>query len=101
MNKNTIIAKRTATDFIAETEAEKRTVEVLNVVFDALIAKGCYDPINQLLGYILSEDPTYITSLNNARSLITSVERDDIIRVLLREFLKSKVLEEKNKNERR
>ena len=101
MNKNTIVAKRTANDFIRETEAERKTVEVLKVVFDALIAKGCYDPINQLLGYILSEDPTYITSLNNARSLITSVERDDIIRVLLREFLKTKISEEKNKNERR
>ena len=101
MNKNTIVAKKTANDFIRETEADRKTVEVLNVVFDALIAKGCYDPINQLLGYILSEDPTYITSLNNARSLITSVDRDDIIRVLLREFLKTKVSEEKKRNERR
>jgi uncharacterized protein (UPF0297 family) len=101
MFKNTIVAKRTAADYIRETETDKKTIEVLNQVFDALIAKGCYDPINQLHGYILSEDPTYITSLNNARSLITSVDRDDIIRVLLREFLKNKVLEEKNSKERR
>ena len=101
MFKNTIVAKRTAADYIKETETDKKTIEVLNHVFDALIAKGCYDPINQLHGYILSEDPTYITSLNNARSLITSVDRDDIIRVLLREFLKNKVLEEKNSKERR
>ena len=101
IQKNTIVAKKTAADYIRETEADKETIKVLNVVFDALIAKGCYDPINQLHGYILSEDPTYITSLNNARSLITSVDRDDIIRVLLKEFLKVKVTEEKNKNERR
>ncbi len=101
MQKNTIVAKKTAADYIRGTESDKKTIEVLNTVFDALIAKGCYDPINQLLGYILSEDPTYITSLNNARSLITSVDRDDIIRVLLREFLKAKVTEEKTKNERR
>ncbi len=89
-----IISKKTASDYIRESEADKRTIEVLKKVFDALVAKGCYDPINQLLGYILSEDPTYITSLNNARSLITSVERDDIIRVLLKEFLKAKVADE-------
>ena len=99
--QNTIVAKKSAADYIRETGADKETIDVLNKVFDALIAKGCYDPINQLHGYILSEDPTYITSLNNARSLITSVDRDDIIRVLLKEFLKAKVAEEKNKNERR
>lgn len=101
MQKNTIVAKKTAADYIRETEADQNTIDVLNKVFDALIAKGCYDPINQLHGYILSEDPTYITSLNNARTLITSVDRDDIIRVLLKEFLKAKVTAEKNKNERR
>ena len=101
--KNTIlISKKTASDYIGDSAADKKTVEVLNTVIDALIAKGCYDPINQLLGYILSEDPTYITSLNNARSLITSIERDNIIRVLLKEFLRHKVAEEyKNNNERR
>lgn len=99
--QNTIVAKKTAADYIRETESDKKTIEVLYKVFDALIAKGCYDPINQLHGYILSEDPTYITSLNNARSLITSVDRDDLIRVLLKEFLKAKVAEEKTKNERR
>ncbi len=101
IQKNTIFAKKTAADYIRETEADKKTIEVLNQVIDALIAKGCYDPINQLHGYIISEDPTYITSMNNARSLITSVPTDDIIRVLLRVFLKSKVEEEKKNIERR
>ncbi|GEM_PF-1797975 len=99
--QNTRFVKKTAADYIAESDSDRKTIEVLNTVFDALIAKGCYDPINQLHGYIISEDPTYITSLNNARTLITSVDKDDIIRILLKEFLKNKVAEENKKIERR
>ena len=94
--QDTKFAKKTAVDYIGESATDKKTMEVLDSVFDALIAKGCYDPINQLHGYIISEDPTYITSFNNARTLITSVEKDNIIRVLLKEYLKSKVEKEKN-----
>lgn len=94
--QDTKFAKKTAVDYIGESATDKKTIEVLDSVFDALIAKGCYDPINQLHGYIISEDPTYITSFNNARTLITSVEKDNIIRVLLKEYLKSKVEKEKN-----
>ena len=97
--QDTKFAKKTAADYIGESASDKRTIEVLNTVFDALIAKGCYDPINQLHGYIISEDPTYITSLNDARTLIASVDKDDIIRVLLKEFLKAKVInEQKNRS---
>jgi uncharacterized protein (UPF0297 family) len=94
--QDTKFAKKTAVDYIGESATDKKAIEVLDKVFDALIAKGCYDPINQLHGYIISEDPTYITSFNNARTLITSVEKDNIIRVLLKEYLKAKVEKEKN-----
>jgi uncharacterized protein (UPF0297 family) len=59
---------------------------IVNSVYDALREKG-YDPINQFIGYLCTEDPTYITSYNKARTLISSVERDDLLRELLRSYL--------------
>ena len=56
------------------------------VVYDALKEKG-YNPINQIVDYILSEDPTYITTHNNARSLIRKIDRDELLQVLLRSYL--------------
>ena len=56
------------------------------VVYDALKEKG-YNPINQIVGYILSEDPTYITTHNNARSLIRKIDRYELLQVLLRSYL--------------
>ena len=55
-------------------------------MYDALKEKG-YNPINQLVGYILSEDPTYITTHNGARSLIRKVDRDDLLQAMLRDYL--------------
>ena len=60
---------------------------ILRTVFDALREKG-YNPINQLVGYILSEDPTYITTHNNARSLIRKVDRDELLQQLVKDYLK-------------
>ncbi len=60
--------------------------EILTSVNDSLRVKG-YNPINQLVGYILSEDPTYITNYNNARSLITKIDRDDLLQELLINYL--------------
>ena len=60
--------------------------EVLSSVYNALLVKG-YNPINQLVGYILSEDPTYITNYNGARSLITRIDRDELLQELLRTYL--------------
>ena len=60
--------------------------EVRVQVFDALKEKG-YNPVNQLVGYILSEDPTYITTYKGARSLIRKVDRDDLLQALLRSYL--------------
>ena len=59
---------------------------VLGVVYEALKEKG-YNPINQLVGYIISEDPTYITNYNGARSLIRKVDRDDLLALLLKSYL--------------
>ena len=60
--------------------------KVLTIVYDALREKG-YNPINQLVGYILSEDPTYITTHNNARSLIRRIDRDELLRILVKSYL--------------
>ncbi len=58
----------------------------LTTVYKALEQKG-YNPINQMVGYILSEDPTYITTHNNARSLISKIDRDDLLEILLKSYL--------------
>jgi len=69
-----------------EKNEPKTTKEVLNAVYDALDEKG-YNPIDQMVGYILSGDPSYITSHNNARNIIRHVERDDLVEELLRHFI--------------
>ena len=60
---------------------------ILTTVYNALQEK-CYNPINQIVGYILSEDPTYITTHNNARSLIRKIDRDELLQALLKSYLK-------------
>ena len=60
--------------------------EILSSVYDSLVLKG-YNPVNQLVGYILSEDPTYITNYNNARSLICRIDRDELLQELVRNYL--------------
>ena len=67
---------------------EETVSEVLSSVYAALKERG-YDPINQLVGYIMSGDPTYITSHNNARYLIRRLERDEILEELVRFYLKA------------
>ena len=59
---------------------------LLQQVYEALKAKG-YNPINQIVGYILSEDPTYITTHNNARSLITKIDRDELLQSIVKFYL--------------
>ena len=68
----------------AQTEQEIRNI--LTLVYDALKEKG-YNPINQIVGYILSEDPTYITTHNNARNLIRKIDRDTLLQSLVRYYL--------------
>ncbi|MCD8190798.1 MAG: IreB family regulatory phosphoprotein [Clostridiales bacterium] len=60
--------------------------QILSMVYAALQEKG-YNPINQIVGYILSEDPTYITNYNNARSLIRKLDRDELLQELVRYYL--------------
>ncbi len=64
------------------------TREIMASVYDSLKLKG-YDPINQIVGYILSEDPTYITNYNNARALICRIDRDELLHELVESYLKS------------
>ena len=66
--------------FTVQKEPELQVRDVLEIVFRALSEKG-YNPVNQIVGYIMSGDPTYITSHNNARSLIMKVERDELVEV--------------------
>lgn len=72
--------------FSVEKEANNETKKILKVVYEALKEKG-YNPINQIVGYILSGDPTYITSHNNARNLIRTVERDELLEKMVREYI--------------
>ena len=64
---------------------------IIGEVYDALTEKG-YNPVSQVVGYIMSGDPTYITSYKNARSLIMKVERDEIIEVLLEDYIKNNLV---------
>ncbi|MBR4743111.1 MAG: IreB family regulatory phosphoprotein [Oscillospiraceae bacterium] len=65
---------------------DSQTKEILSAVYDALRVKG-YDPISQIIGYIVSEDPTYITNYNGARSLICRLDRDELLQELLKSYL--------------
>ncbi|MDK2798431.1 MAG: hypothetical protein PWP27_11 [Clostridiales bacterium] len=75
--------------FKVENEKENEVKQIIASVYEALSEKG-YNPINQLVGYILSGDPTYITSHNNARSMIRRLERDELLEELVRSYLKEK-----------
>jgi len=68
---------------------ENNAAMVINAVYQSLMVKG-YNPINQIVGYLLSGDPTYITSHNNARGLIRKLERDELLEELVRAYLKDK-----------
>ena len=68
-------------------DKERQIREVIQEVYEALSEKG-YNPISQIVGYILSEDPTYITTYRNARSLIRRVDRDELLEVLVKSYLR-------------
>jgi uncharacterized protein (UPF0297 family) len=67
-------------------EKDQEIKAILASVYDSLKQKG-YDPINQIVGYILSEDPTYITNHNNARALIRKLDRDELLQELVKQYL--------------
>ncbi|MBO7404167.1 MAG: IreB family regulatory phosphoprotein [Clostridia bacterium] len=77
---------KTITFSIKEEERDRERKALLRTVYDALSEKG-YNPINQLVGYVLTEDPTYITNYKNARGLIRRIDRDELMAALLKEYL--------------
>lgn len=76
---------KTMTFSVCENQDENMK-RILYLVYDSLKQKG-YNPINQIVGYILSEDPTYITTQNNARNLICKIDRDELLKVLVKSYL--------------
>ena len=79
MNDNTI-------KFVVPEDSSEEMKTILTAVYGALSEKG-YNPISQIVGYILSEDPTYITTHNNARSLIRKIDRDELLKAMVRTYL--------------
>ena len=73
--------------FQVETGPQIQAKDILEIVYNALVEKG-YNPVNQIVGYIMSGDPTYITSYNGARSLVLKVERDEIVEELLKAYIR-------------
>ena len=74
--------------FKVESEQESGVKKVLSVVYEALSKKG-YDPVNQIVGYIMSGDPTYVTNYKGARSLIMKVERDELVEEIMRSYIRA------------
>lgn len=73
--------------FQVETGPQIQAKDILEIVYNALVENG-YNPVNQIVGYIMSGDPTYITSYNGARSLVMKVERDEIVEELLKAYIR-------------
>ena len=80
MTENTI-------KFTVPCDDKENMRRILRSVFDALNEKG-YNPINQIVGYLLTEDPTYITNYNNARALIVKIDRDELLQQIVKSYLK-------------
>lgn len=73
---------------LSKEDKDAEMKKILSDVYNALAQKG-YDPISQIAGYVLSGDPTYITTHNNARKLISKVDRDDLLKAMIRKYLSS------------
>lgn len=72
--------------FTVPSDDKENMRRILRNVYEALTEKG-YNPVNQIVGYLLTEDPTYITNYNNARSMVCKIDRDELMQVLVREYL--------------
>ncbi len=72
--------------FSLSSDKDKQVKEILEIVYNALKEKG-YNPVSQIVGYILSEDPTYITTYNNARSLMRRLDRDELMQLLIENYI--------------
>ncbi|MDR1674839.1 MAG: IreB family regulatory phosphoprotein [Oscillospiraceae bacterium] len=75
------------TQFYVISDRESSIRRDMTEIYNALVEKG-YDPISQIVGYILAEDPTYITGHKNARNLMTAIDRDDLLRVLVESYIR-------------
>ena len=80
------MAENPTITFSIKNELDRQMRSTLTVVYNALEEKG-YDAIDQIVGYLLSEDPTYITNYNNARSEIRKIDRDELLKVMVRHYL--------------
>ena len=80
------MTERDTLKFTVASDDKENMRRILRSVFDALTEKG-YNPINQIVGYLLTEDPTYITNYNNARSMICKIDRDDLLQEIVRHYL--------------
>ncbi len=80
------MTEKNTVKFTVASDDKENMRKILRNVYEALTEKG-YNPINQIVGYLLTEDPTYITNYNNARSMICKIDRDELMQVLVREYL--------------
>ena len=80
------MTEKSTMKFTVASDDKENMRRILRSVYEALTEKG-YNPINQMVGYLLTEDPTYITNYNNARSMICKIDRDELMQVLVREYL--------------
>lgn len=86
VKKGGFMMKDETMTFSLEKEKDSDTKKDLLIIYDALKEKG-YNPVNQIVGYLLSEDPTYITTYKNARSLIRKIDRDELLQVLVKSYI--------------
>ena len=80
------MTERDTQKFTVPNDDRENMRRILRTVYEALTEK-VYNPINQIVGYLLTEDPTYITNYNNARSMICKIDRDELMQALVREYL--------------
>ena len=80
------MTEKSTMKFTVASDDKENMRRILRSVYEALTEKG-YNPINQIVGYLLTEDPTYITNYNNARSMICKIDRDELMQVMVREYL--------------
>ena len=80
------MTEKSTMKFTVASDDKENMRRILRSVYEALTEKG-YNPINQIVGYLLTEDPTYITNYNNARSMICKIDRDELMQVLVKEYL--------------
>ncbi len=85
-SKKTVDNKQKTLMFPIKEQHREALREKLQSVYESLVEKG-YNPINQIVGYIISEDPTYITNYNNSRAIISKIDRDELLRTLVEDFI--------------